>query len=414
MALDPQFTTGRPYVYVLYAYDKAPDSTQQPRWGDTCPTPPGATADGCVVTGRLSRLSATGAETVLIEDFCQQYPSHSVGSLDFGPGRHAVRSAPATARRSTGPTTARTATRSTRAATRRAATLTPPTAQGGALRAQSFRRPAAQPASLDGAILRVNPDTGEASAGNPAIGDANPKRRRIVAYGFRNPFRFTFRPGTSEIWSGDVGWNTCEEINRTQNVAQVRNYGWPCYEGAPRMGSYDNLNLNSCETLYAEGASAVTAPYYAYHHAEKVVPGETCPTGSSSISGLAFYTGDAFPAPYRDALFFADYSRNCIWVMLQGRERAPGHGHAPDVPGRRRRPGVPHAGPGRRALLRRPRRAARSAAIAADNNAPTARIAADADLRRGAAHGHLRRHDLDRPRGPGADLRVGPRRRRRL
>ena len=28
MALDPGFTTGRPYVYVLYAYDKAPDSTQ--------------------------------------------------------------------------------------------------------------------------------------------------------------------------------------------------------------------------------------------------------------------------------------------------------------------------------------------------------------------------------------------------
>ena len=56
MALDPGFTTGRPYVYVLYAYDKAPNSTQQPRWGDGCPTPPGPTADGCVITGRLSRL----------------------------------------------------------------------------------------------------------------------------------------------------------------------------------------------------------------------------------------------------------------------------------------------------------------------------------------------------------------------
>ena len=68
--------------------------------------------------------------------------------------------------------------------------------------------------SLDGAILRVNPDTGEAAAGNPAIGNPNPARRRIVAYGFRNPFRFAFRPGTGEIWSGDVGWNTHEEINR--------------------------------------------------------------------------------------------------------------------------------------------------------------------------------------------------------
>ena len=87
-------------------------------------------------------------------------------------------------------------------------TLTPPTSQGGALRSQSFRRPATQTASLDGAILRVNPDTGAAAAGNPAIGNADPNRRRIVAYGFRNPFRFTFRPGTGEIWSGDVGWDT--------------------------------------------------------------------------------------------------------------------------------------------------------------------------------------------------------------
>ena len=70
--------SGRPYVYVLYAFDSKP-------WGDGCPTPPGATADGCVIGGRLSRLGPTGAETVLIEDFCQQYPSHSVGTIDFGP-----------------------------------------------------------------------------------------------------------------------------------------------------------------------------------------------------------------------------------------------------------------------------------------------------------------------------------------
>jgi glucose/arabinose dehydrogenase len=42
-----------------------------------------------VVSGRLSRLQASGnqmvgAEQVLIEDWCQQYPSHSIGSLVFG------------------------------------------------------------------------------------------------------------------------------------------------------------------------------------------------------------------------------------------------------------------------------------------------------------------------------------------
>src|SRR4051812_13756684 len=48
-ALDPQ-SPSRPYVYVLYAYDKDPSSSQVPRGGDTCPTPPGPTADGCVVS----------------------------------------------------------------------------------------------------------------------------------------------------------------------------------------------------------------------------------------------------------------------------------------------------------------------------------------------------------------------------
>ena len=50
LALDPQFTTGRPYVYVLYAYNKDPNSSQFPRWPDACPTPPGGTDDGCVIT----------------------------------------------------------------------------------------------------------------------------------------------------------------------------------------------------------------------------------------------------------------------------------------------------------------------------------------------------------------------------
>ena len=95
LALDPDFPT-KPYVYVLYTYDAQIGGTA-PRWGtpgatsDGCPTPPGPTADGCVVSGRLSRLQAdpttntmTGTEKVLIEDWCQQYPSHSVGSLAFG------------------------------------------------------------------------------------------------------------------------------------------------------------------------------------------------------------------------------------------------------------------------------------------------------------------------------------------
>ena len=88
MALPPDFPTD-PWVYVLYTYD-APIGGTAPRWNDACPTPPGPTTDGCVVSARLSRLQAsgdvsTGAEQVLINDWCQQYPSHSIGTVAFGP-----------------------------------------------------------------------------------------------------------------------------------------------------------------------------------------------------------------------------------------------------------------------------------------------------------------------------------------
>jgi hypothetical protein len=59
----------------------------------------------------------------------------------------------------------------------------------------------------------------------------------------------------------------------------------------------------------------VTAPFYAWSHAAKVVPGESCPTGSSSSAGLSFYVDGPYPNDYDGALFFSDYSRDCIWVM---------------------------------------------------------------------------------------------------
>src|SRR5688500_17027890 len=87
MTLAPGFPAD-PWVYVLYTYDAAIGAAA-PRWGsvggssDGCTTPPGATADGCVVSGRLSRVQASGSvtigpEQILIEDWCQQYPSHSM------------------------------------------------------------------------------------------------------------------------------------------------------------------------------------------------------------------------------------------------------------------------------------------------------------------------------------------------
>ena len=68
----------------------------------------------------------------------------------------------------------------------------------------------------------MDPDTGNPRADNPGTGDAN--ARRIVAYGLRNPFRIATRPGTNEVWVGEVGWHDWEEIDRVPNpAAAVRN-----------------------------------------------------------------------------------------------------------------------------------------------------------------------------------------------
>ncbi len=322
MALDPQFTTGRPFVYVLYTHDAAIGGTA-PRWGDQCPDPPGSVADGCVVSGRLSRL-AGGTEQVLIEGWCQQYPSHSVGSLAFGSdgALYASGGDGASFNFADYGQDGNPVNPCGDPPNGAGGSTTPPTAEGGALRSQDLRT-TSDPVGLGGAVLRVNPDTGAGMPDNPNAGSADANARRIIAQGLRNPFRITVRPGTNDLYVGDVGWNGSEEIDRVASAAApVENFGWPCYEGAQRQSSYDNLNLNICENLYAAGAGAVSAPLYSYSHASKVST-ETCPTGTSSISGLAFYNGGTFPSQYNGALFFSDYSRNCIWVMFPGANGVP-------------------------------------------------------------------------------------------
>lgn len=91
---------------------------------------------------------------------------------------------------------------------------------------------------LHGKILRVDPATGEAAAGNPHIGDDNfdPK---IWASGFRNPWRCSFdMGGDNELFCGDVQQNSFEEVNI---VVAGANYGWREVEGTH---CFDFLNPN--------------------------------------------------------------------------------------------------------------------------------------------------------------------------
>jgi glucose/arabinose dehydrogenase len=341
LALDPQFDTGRPYVYALYTYNHvlgAP-AGEMPRWpsvgsgpsefeGDECT----AGESKCLVSGRLVRLTAAGnhaqpsaaapEENVLLEGWCQQSTTHSIGDLTFGPegalfasgGEGAIWTAadygqfenlcgdPPGAK-GTG--------------------LEPPTAEGGSLRSQSILRPNGE-VLLNGTVVRIDPNSGEGWPGNPFAASGNANKRRIVAAGMRNPFRFALSPRLGQLFVNNVGAAEDEEIDRLAiGSSQLYNSGWPCYEGLHRNPLFEPLGLVACERLYSSPGST-SPPFFHYSHFSPVAPGDPCPyVSGSAISGSAFYEGSTYPAMYDDALFFADSVRGCIYAMLADEDGEP-------------------------------------------------------------------------------------------
>jgi glucose/arabinose dehydrogenase/PKD repeat protein len=329
LALPPDFPSN-PNVYVSYSYD-APIGGVAPVYNDRCATP----GQGCVASGRVSRLTAagnrmSGAEQVLLNDWCVQFESHHMGDLRIGPdgALYVSGGEGATASYTDWGQSGSPVNPCGDPPSGAGGAMSPPTAEGGALRAQDIRTPA-DPTGLSGTLIRVDPLTGAGKPDNPLYASStDPNARRIVAYGLRNPFRWTFRPGTNEVWFGDSGWRNWEEIDRLPNpVAPApTNFGWPCYEGSRPQPGYSNAGLNLCESLYSAGNA--TPPVLEYAHSDKVAgAADPCPSGGSSPTGAAFYpgSGGTFPGQYAGALFFADYSRQCIFAML------PGAGGMPDA-----------------------------------------------------------------------------------
>jgi glucose/arabinose dehydrogenase len=154
-----------------------------------------------------------------------------------------------------------------------------------ALRAQDLN-------SYSGKILRIHKD-GTAVSDNPFYDGTNSVRSKVWIYGVRNPFRFSAQPVTGDIWFGDVGWNSWEEVNQGLRGG---NYGWPCYEGTGTVAEF--AGYSTCQNL---PANSVKAPYHTYSHA----------VGGAAIGG-PFYTGTAWPSQYQGNFFFADYTGNFI------------------------------------------------------------------------------------------------------
>src|SRR5450755_88079 len=345
LALSPDFVTDHT-LYVQYAWDHNPEAdlpgTPYPnapaKWNDQCPSPPGPTTDGCTIEGAISRITGVPSggiplgpaqEQVLLTGWCQQFPSHSNDDLWVGSDGDLYATAGDGASFTNfdfgefGGTTTPLVTPANPCGDPVAADIgTPqslPTAEGGSLRALSAARTDG-PTLLDGALIRIDPNTGLVVPGNPYYAtSSDPNKQRILAFGMRNPFRFTFQPGNDAIWIGDVGDSTWEEIDQLALPAEdgANNFGWPCEEGPGAHPGWPT-NLNQCTSL-----TNAVAPYYAYNHGASVVSGDGCLTGSSSISGMTFYTASSYPAKYQGALFFSDHSRDCIWAMLPGTNGDP-------------------------------------------------------------------------------------------
>src|SRR5205807_123050 len=118
---------------------------------------------------------------------------------------------------------------------------------------------------LLGKILRIDVNHGSrytVPPTNPFAGKPG-ARGEVWAYGLRNPWRFSFDRSTHDLWIGDVGQDSFEEIDlQPAGTAGGRNYGWRLMEGKhcfnPSAGcNPGNLRLPQLEYSHANGDCSV-------------------------------------------------------------------------------------------------------------------------------------------------------------
>jgi glucose/arabinose dehydrogenase len=169
------------------------------------------------------------------------------------------------------------------------------------------------PGNVMGKILRIDPRGHNSANGEYGIPRSNPFVGRdgadeIWAYGFRNPYRFSFDKKTGALLVGDVGQNDIEEADVVQ---RGHNYGWPIKEGTFLFDN--NGDGNGFVTANSPGAPAgLSDPVAQYDH---TAPGGVrCPTGGpTSCEGIAVVGGYVYRGRDVHALkghyVFGDYSR---------------------------------------------------------------------------------------------------------
>jgi glucose/arabinose dehydrogenase len=129
----------------------------------------------------------------------------------------------------------------------------------------------------------------------------------IWAYGLRNPWRFGFDRQTGDLYIGDVGQVSWEEVDfQPAGVAGGRNYGWDVLEGGlhgggavPNGNCHENIPAGSCQALLNGGS---TLPILEY--------GRT--VGNTVIGGFV-YRGRPQSAVWTGSYVFADFGSGRVW-----------------------------------------------------------------------------------------------------
>lgn len=154
--------------------------------------------------------------------------------------------------------------------------------------------------TLLGKMLRIDIDNTEGStnyavpSNNPFVGDPN-ALDEIWSYGLRNPWRFSFDSETDELWIGDVGQGSIEEIDRAAAGVSGQNYGWRCYEGN------QEYNTSGCPMEFD-----LTFPVAEYSHSG----------GNCSITGGYVYRGEIYEN-FLGIYFYADFCSGEIGTIDQ-------------------------------------------------------------------------------------------------
>ncbi len=152
---------------------------------------------------------------------------------------------------------------------------------------------AQDPTTLLGALLRIDPDGGSPygiPADNPFVGEGGGVREEIWAFGLRNPYRFSFDRQSGQLWLGDVGEASLEEINI---ITKGGNYGWRVFEGTMPFNDSGN----------SLPPSAFTPPVYEYSHSL-----------GCSITGGYVYRGSLLPS-LQGQYIYGDYCSGRIWAL---------------------------------------------------------------------------------------------------